>query len=65
MIFHQAVEKGRPVLQLIPIKRGGVKYQVCRLSICIRDFFMIDFAWLQTFWDVCFILKGVLRIVLN
>ncbi|KAG7153736.1 28S ribosomal protein S7, mitochondrial-like [Homarus americanus] len=28
VIFHQAVENGRPVLQLIPIKRGGIKYQV-------------------------------------
>ncbi|KAK8375266.1 hypothetical protein O3P69_020320 [Scylla paramamosain] len=26
-IFKQAVENGRPVLQLVPIKRGGVKYQ--------------------------------------
>ncbi|XP_064095476.1 small ribosomal subunit protein uS7m-like [Macrobrachium nipponense] len=28
VIFHKAVENCRPVLQLTPIKRGGIKYQV-------------------------------------
>lgn len=28
-IIHSAVENTRPLLQLTPIKRGGVKYQVC------------------------------------
>lgn len=27
-ILHQAIENSRPLLQLTPIKRGGVKYQV-------------------------------------
>lgn len=29
MIFYQAVENSKPLLQLTGIKRGGVKYQVC------------------------------------
>lgn len=28
VIFHQAVENGRPLLQVTPIKRGGITYQV-------------------------------------
>ncbi|KAL1488958.1 hypothetical protein ABEB36_014742 [Hypothenemus hampei] len=28
IIFHRAVENGKPLLQLMPVKRGGVKYQV-------------------------------------
>jgi small subunit ribosomal protein S7 len=27
-IFHQAVENCKPVLALMPLKRGGVTYQV-------------------------------------
>lgn len=29
VIFHKAVENVTPILQLTPIKRGGVRYQVC------------------------------------
>lgn len=29
VIFHKAVENATPILQLTPIKRGGVRYQVC------------------------------------
>ncbi|CAH1986414.1 unnamed protein product [Acanthoscelides obtectus] len=28
VVFHKAVENCKPILQLTPIKRGGVKYQV-------------------------------------
>lgn len=29
-IFHKAVENCKPILQLTPIKRGGVRYQVAK-----------------------------------
>lgn len=28
-ILHKAVENCKPLLQLTPIKRGGITYQVC------------------------------------
>lgn len=31
-IFHEAVENCKPIMCLTPVKRGGVKYQVCDLD---------------------------------
>lgn len=42
-VFHKAVENCKPVLALTPIKRGGVKYQVCVNKICK-----------ETGWNYCF-----------
>lgn len=28
-ILHKAINNARPLLQLMPIKRGGITYQVC------------------------------------
>lgn len=44
VIFHQAVERGRPVLQLIPIKRGGVKYQV-PVPITEQRSYFVSMRW--------------------
>lgn len=35
-ILYKAVENSKPLLQLCPIKRGGITYQVCNLSILIN-----------------------------
>ncbi|KAG0724353.1 28S ribosomal protein S7, mitochondrial [Chionoecetes opilio] len=45
-IFHQAVENGRSVLQLIPVKRGGVTYQV---PVPITDYrsYFVSMRWLK------------------
>ncbi|KAK8732846.1 hypothetical protein OTU49_006959 [Cherax quadricarinatus] len=43
-IFHQAVENCRPVLQLIPIKRGGIRYQV-PIPITDKRSYFISMRW--------------------
>jgi len=35
-ILHQAIENCRPLLQLTPIKRGGVKYQVTKMFLSVK-----------------------------
>lgn len=43
-IFHQAVENGRPLLMLIPIKRGGITYQV-PVPITEKRSYFISMRW--------------------
>ncbi|MPC85457.1 28S ribosomal protein S7, mitochondrial [Portunus trituberculatus] len=45
-IFHQAIENGRPVLQLVPVKRGGVKYQV-PVPITEHRSYFVSMRWLK------------------
>ncbi|XP_050707478.1 28S ribosomal protein S7, mitochondrial-like [Eriocheir sinensis] len=45
-IFHQAVENGRPVLQLTPVKRGGVTYQV-PMPITEQRSYFVSMRWLK------------------
>lgn len=45
-IFHQAVENCRPLLQLTPIKRGGVTYQV-PIPITEKRSYFIAMRWLM------------------
>nr|XP_027212504.1 28S ribosomal protein S7, mitochondrial-like [Penaeus vannamei] len=44
-IIHSAVENTRPLLQLTPIKRGGVKYQV-PVPITEKHSYFVSMRWL-------------------
>lgn len=34
-ILHKAIENCKPLLQLTPIKRGGITYQVCIVQLSV------------------------------
>lgn len=45
-ILHKAIENCRPVLQLTPIKRGGVKYQV-PVPLTEKRSYFVAMKWLR------------------
>lgn len=45
ILFHQAVENCRPVLKLIPIKRGGTKYNV-PIPVTETNSYFLSMKWL-------------------
>lgn len=42
-ILHKAVENSKPLLQLLPIKRGGITYQVSRIDILMIIFTLLQY----------------------